>query len=66
MELPYVICAFIPAEFGLNVKLSITQLMVTDHRCFVLWKCGRLEMFRACHLVHLLVRWRYQGVFAGL
>ena len=40
--------------------------MVTNYRCFVRWKRRRLEMFRACCLVHPVVRWCYQRVLAGL
>lgn len=66
MELSYVICALVPLEFRLTVSLSIAQLMVTNYRRFVRWKRCCLEMFRTCYLVYPVVRWCYQGVFAGL
>jgi len=66
MELSYVLCALIPAEFGLTVRTSIAQLVVTDYRCVVRWKRRRPEVFRARYLVHPVVRRCYQGVLAGL
>jgi len=45
MELSYVLHAFIPAEPSLTMSVSITQLMVADYRCFILWKRHRLEVF---------------------
>jgi len=53
-------------KFSLTASLSTAQLVVTNYRCFVLRKCRHPEMFRACYLVHPVVRWCYQGVLADL